>query len=147
MNNHEGESHVADQLKKVISIVWYGQLVVSIGIYAFFYFVIPDMKIGGGVPAEYDNYLFIAGVLSGAGALFYKRYFGELLRSNRSLPDDEFWNLVKVKMMPGIALAELPFFIGGLTTYMLFGNQQAYLILGVYSLTLFFVVKPPTEKP
>jgi len=146
MNNREETPQVEALLKKAIPIVWYGLLVGYIAIAAVFYFLIPDMKIGDEVPAEYENHLFIAGVLSGVAVVFYRRYVGELLRSNSSLPDDEFWNLVKAKMIPGIAMAELPFFIGGLPAYLLYGSKQTYLILAAFSLILFFVVKPPSER-
>jgi len=146
MNNREEVTSMAGQLKKMISILWFAQLVVGISIIAVLFFVIPNMKMNS-LPPEYEIYFLIGGLLSGAGALFYKRHIGELLRSSRSLSDDEFWNLVKTKMMQGIALAELPVFIAGLPAYMFYGNQQNFLILAAYSLILFFVVKPPTERP
>jgi len=145
MSNQEEVTYSPEQIKKTITMVWLGQVVGFVAIVVAGYFYFPLIEMHKRFP-EYNYYFLLGGLLSGMATFFYRKHFNEVLRSNRNLPGDEFWALVKEKMQPGIGLAELPFFVG-IPAYMLSGSQQTYLILGAYSIALLFMAKPPTTKP
>lgn len=131
---------------QVLGIIWASMMVSPLLIAAVVYFGAADMAGIGGLPAGYEGWFLAGGLTSGLATLPMLRRFRQAAEQPRGTPrDSEDWQRVSAAMMTGLAVAELPFFVG-FTGYLVGGYTQAGVILLIVTAVLQSRFKPPSAR-
>jgi len=99
----------------------------------------------GGLAADTDIWFLAGGLAAAIISLPMMRRFREAVTLPRGMPRDAaYWQRVTAAMMPGMAVAELPFFIG-FAGYLAGGFVETGAILLIVTLALQTRFKPPAS--
>lgn len=100
----------------------------------------------GGLAAGYETWFLAGGLVSALASMPMRQRFRRAVEQPRGTPRDAaYWQRVATAMMPGLAVAELPFFIG-FAAYIVGGYTRTAAILLLLSMVLQSRFKPPSPK-
>jgi len=94
-----------------------------------------------GLPPDYAYFILVAGITAGvASMVLHKRFAAAVNAPTTKL--DEYLNKVLASMVIGMAVSEIPFFMG-LLGWMIGGFVQTATLLAIMSFLLQLRFKPP----
>ncbi len=119
--------------------VWASLLFSNPLIWALLYFAKQDLQMG--LPPDYAYFILVAGITAGvASMVLHKRFAAAVNAPTTKL--DEYLNKVLASMVIGMAVSEIPFFMG-LLGWMIGGFVQTATLLAIMSFLLQLRFKPP----